>query len=148
MMGNIAVAVDGTEESRAALKFAVDLARREEASLTGVFVMDAGWADFIGNDWQSSRNARQGFLDYVLQDQRRHADLARAQFGAASRELLNASFSLLVDEPANALVQLMKNGSADALVAGRKVFQACGRPSAKALAKILTRKVRQPLFLL
>lgn len=147
-MSNVAVAVDGTDESCAALKFAVELVRREGASLTGVFVMDAGWADFIGNDWQSSRNARQGFLDYVLQDQRHHADAARVQFGAASRDLPNASFSLLVGEPANALVHLMKSGTADVLVAGKKVFQACGRPSAKALVKILTRKVRQPLYLL
>jgi hypothetical protein len=50
----IAVAVDGTEPARRPR-----VCHRNgtgAAELTGVFVIDNGWADFIGNDWQSSRS--------------------------------------------------------------------------------------------
>jgi len=144
-LARIAVTVDGTSASTAVLQRAVATARASGASLIGVFVIDAGWADFIGSDWQSSRNARQGFLDYVHEEQRRHADAARAQFNAATQDLPDARFSLLVGEPAEEVVRLMANGGADMLFAGSGVFQACGRPSVKSLARILRRRVRQPL---
>lgn len=147
MSDRIAVTVDGTPACEGALRHAVALARRGGAGLTGVFVLDAGWADFIGNDWQSSRNARQGFLDYILQEQQRYATAARSQFAAATAGLPDASFALLVGEPAEELVRMMNAGAAVALVAGQSAFRECGRPSSKALVRTLVRKVRQPVHI-
>lgn len=142
----IAVAVDGSAASAAALAFAIDLAKRERKPLSGVFVIDSGWADFIGNDWQSSRNARQGFLDYVLDELQKQAELARQQFAAATSALPAASFISLTGVPAEALCELMRRDEFSALVLGRSVFQCCGRPSVKRLAKDLGKEVCQPLY--
>ena len=147
MTSRIAVTVDGTSECESALQRAVDMARLQGAALTGVFVVDSAWADFIGNDWQSSRNARQGFLDYMREEQLRQAAMAEEQFRAATSDIANAQFTLLEGDPADALVRMMDSSDVDVLVAGKTVFRACGRPSAKALPGILSRKVRQPLLL-
>ncbi|MCX7176145.1 MAG: universal stress protein [Proteobacteria bacterium] len=147
-MTTIAVAIDGTEASAAALVFAVDKARLEEARLHGVFVLDTGWADFIGNDWQSSRNARQGFLDYVRGELEKQSERARRQFVGATADWPNSSFTTLPGDPAEALAGLMGRGEADAMVLGEAVYRTCGRPSVKNLAKQLKKVVRQPLFVL
>jgi len=147
-MATIAVAVDGTEASAAALAFALDKARSEEAQLQGIFVLDTGWADFIGNDWQSSRNARQGFLDYIRSELEKQSELARQQFAAATADWPQARFTMLPGDPALALTELMQRGEADAMVLGEKVFQDCGRPSVKMLAKLLLQNVRQPVFVI
>ena len=145
-MTTIAIAVDGTEASAAALAFAIGKARAERAQLNGIFVLDTGWADFIGNDWQSSRNARQGFLDYIRNQLEQQSELARRQFAAATAGWANSRFACLPGDPAEILTGLMQRGEADAMVLGKAVFQACGRPSVKSLGKLLKRKVRQPVF--
>ena len=147
-MATIAVAVDGTEASAAALAFAIGKARREDARLTGVFLLDSGWADFIGNDWQSSRNARQGFLDYVRAELEKQQERAQQQFSAATIMHAQASFSALTGDPAESLTAFMRRGEADMLVIGAAAFVACGRPSAKVLAATLSREVRQPVYVL
>ena len=80
---NIVVAVDGSEASQEAVDHAVNMARHGKAALTGIFILDAQWPDFIGNDWQSSKGARQGFLDHIRIEQEAQADAARAQFESA-----------------------------------------------------------------
>lgn len=145
-MATIAVAVDGTEASAAALAFAVDKAMREDARLTGVFVLDSGWADFIGNDWQSSRNARQGFLDYVRGELEKQEELARRQFAQATPALSRKDFATLAGDPAGSLAEFMGRGEADALVIGSTAFQSIGRPSARRLVAELKSEVRQPLY--
>jgi nucleotide-binding universal stress UspA family protein len=145
-MPTIAIAIDGTKASAAALAFAVDMARTEQARLNGIFVLDTGWADFIGNDWQSSRNARQGFLDYVRNELEQQMELARQQFEAATAQYPNASFRTLPGDPAEALANLMQGGETDAMVLGSAVYQTCGRPSVKGLAKFLKKSVRQPVY--
>jgi nucleotide-binding universal stress UspA family protein len=143
----VAVAVDGSPASRNALDHAVRLARGRNCALAGVFVLDSGWADFIGNDWQSSRDARQSFLDYVLDQQRQQAEEARRQFAAATAGWPDACFAVVAGDPCEALCELMARGDADTLVAGREVFQVCGRPSLKSLARNLTRRIAQPVII-
>jgi nucleotide-binding universal stress UspA family protein len=143
----IVVAVDGSEASRGALEQALRLAREQGRPLAGVFVLDSGWADFIGNDWQSARNARQGFLDYVrghLEDQ---AEAARRQFEVATAGFGDVHFSIVTGDPLESLCALMAQGHAEMLVAGREVFQVCGRPSVKRLAKDLPRRIKQPVVI-
>lgn len=147
-MATIAVAVDGTEASAAALAFAIDKAANEGARLAGVFLLDSGWADFIGNDWQSSRNARQGFLDYVHAELEKQQELARRQFAAATPSIEDASFYALAGDPAESLAAFMRCGEADMLVIGGDAFIAYGRPSAKTLVATLKREVRQPVYVL
>jgi nucleotide-binding universal stress UspA family protein len=144
-VATIAVAVDGTEASAAALAFAVSKAQREDARLMGVFVIDGGWADFIGNDWQSSRNARQGFLDYVRAELEKQEESARRQFAAASPSVSRKEFATLAGDPAPTLAALMERGEADELVIGRTAFQSIGRPSARRLVAMLKSEIRQPL---
>jgi nucleotide-binding universal stress UspA family protein len=139
MPGAIAVAVDGSEASAAALAHALRLAG--EADLLGVFVLDAGWADYIGNDWQSSRNARQDFLDYVRGHLERQAEEARRQFAAAVGSRPGAHFRVLAGDPLEELCRFMAGGEAATLVAGREVFQVCGRPSCKSLTRDLAKRI-------
>jgi len=143
----IAVAIDGSEASAAALAFAIDLAKHEGKPLSGIFVLDSGWADFIGNDWQSSRNARQGFLDYVLEQLQKQEVLARDQFSVAAGAVPGACFVSLTGIPAAALCELMRRDEFSALVLGKEVFQCCGRPSVKRLAADLRKEVSKPLYL-
>jgi nucleotide-binding universal stress UspA family protein len=147
MSGAIAVAVDGSPASEAALRHALGLARERRQTLRGVFVLDTGWADFIGNDWQSAAGARQGFLDYVRRNLEAQAEAARQQFSAATAEVADASFEVVPGDPLAALVELMADGSASLLVAGRDVFQVCGRPSVRLLPRELPKRVRQPVVI-
>jgi len=137
----VAVAVDGTAASEAALARAVAIARERECALAGVFVVDTGWPDFIGNDWQSSRNARQGFLDYVRGQLEEQGEQARRQFEAAAAAVPQARFEVLAGEPADTLCDIVGTGAATLLFAGSEVFRDCGRPSAKGLARTLARRL-------
>jgi nucleotide-binding universal stress UspA family protein len=145
--GSVAVAIDGSPASEAALRHALGVARERGKPLTGIFVFDTGWADFIGNDWQSAAGARQGFLDYVRGQIETQADLARLQFIEATDGVAEAAFEVIPGDPLDALTEMMAGGEADMLVAGREVFQVCGRPSVKRLAKELPRRVRQPVVI-
>lgn len=143
--GNIVVAVDGSEVSEGALDHAVYLAVDGHASLTGIFVVDSKWPDFIGNDWQSARGARQGFLDYVRWEQEEQAQLARAQFSLATHGMDRAVFTVHAGDPASVL--LAQSANAEVLIASRRVFQISGRPSLKSLAATLSKKASCPLML-
>jgi nucleotide-binding universal stress UspA family protein len=147
MTGMITVAVDGSPASEAALSYALGVARERRQPLRGVFVLDTGWADFIGNDWQSAAGARQGFLDHVRRELEAQAEAARRQFSAATAGIADADFEIVPGDPLDTLVELMAGGSADMLVAGRDVFQVCGRPSVKLLARELPRRIRQPVVI-
>lgn len=144
---HIVVAVDGSEASKEALDQAVALARQSHAALTGVFVIDAGWPDYIGNDWQSSKGARQGFLDYVRQEQEQQAEAARGQFESAASDLPSATFSLLAGDPVEVLTQLASEPSGDLLVLNKRVFQVSGRPSLKTLGRRIAERARRPYLL-
>lgn len=52
---------------------AVRLAREKQAHLTGLFIMDATWNEFIGHDWLSGSNARAGFLNYIQDEEKLEA---------------------------------------------------------------------------
>ena len=131
----------------AALEQALRLAREQGRPLVGVFVLDSGWADYIGNDWQSARNARQGFLDYIRGQLENQAEEARRQFEAATASFADARFSIVTGDPLEALCDLMTEGNAQMLVAGREVFQVCGRPSVKRAGRELPRRIRQPVMI-
>jgi nucleotide-binding universal stress UspA family protein len=137
----IAVAVDGSPASNASLAEALRLAREQHRPLVGVFVLDTGWADYIGNDWQSAAGARQGFLDYIRSQLEAQAEVARTQFIAATSDYAKAEFRVIPGEPVDTLCELVEHGDADVLLAGREVFQVCGRPSVKRLSRDLTRRI-------
>jgi len=140
--------VDGAEASVEALNYAVYLARQSSSALTGIFVVDGGWPDFIGNDWQSAKGARQGFLDYVQREQEEQAQAAQRQFDEASVCLEYTHFTVLVGAPTETLVTLANDLDTCLLITTCRVFQVSGRPSLKALAKTLAQKASRPLLLL
>ena len=137
----IAVAIDGSPASTASLAEAVRRARAEQRPLCGLFILDTGWADYIGNDWQSAAGARQAFLDYIRAQLEAQAEAARQQFVAATGDLATASFAIVPGEPLEALCEFMARGEAEMLIAGREVFQVCGRPSTRRLARDLARRL-------
>ncbi len=145
--GNIVVAVDGSEASQSALDHAVNLARQSNMTLTGIFIIDTQWADFIDNDWQSAKGARQGFLDYIRKEQEEQAEAARAQFAHATQGMGQISFSVHAGDPTEVLVEQASSENTGILVAGRRVFQVSGRPSLKSLAATLAKKASRPLLL-
>ena len=145
---HILVAVDGSAASAPALEHALWLARQGDASLTGLFVLDSGWPDFIGNDWQSSRGARQGFLDQVAREQQAQAQAARAQFELAAGALPGARFLVLAGDPTGVLLERLQDPETDLLIFGRRTFQVSGRPSLKAAAATLAKRGKGALMLL
>ena len=146
-MKNIVVAVDGSDVSQGALDHAVALARQNNAALTGVFVIDGGWPDYIGNDWQSSKGARQGFLDYIREEQEQQAKAARGQFERATNGLPATQFELLAGDPTEVVVKLASEPSDDFLILNQRVFQVSGRPSLKSLGKLLAGVARRPYLM-
>lgn len=144
---HIQVAVDGCEASQAALEQAVWLARQGASILTGFYILDTGWPDFIGNDWQSSSGARRGFLEQVGREQQDQSDAARAQFEAATLGLPGARFTLLSGDPVLVLVQRLNDPKTDVLAFGRRTFQVSGRPSLKGAATTLVKQGLRPLLL-
>lgn len=146
--GNIVVAVDGSEASQGALNHAVELARQSNTPLTGFFIIDTQWADFIGNDWQSSKGSRQGFLDYIRKEQEEQAEAARSQFEQATQGMAQASFSVHAGDPTAVMIEQASSEDTGMLIAGRRVFQVSGRPSLKSLATTLAKKASRPLLLL
>ncbi len=145
--GNIVVAVDGSEASQGALDHAVSLARQSNTALTGIFVIDSQWGDFIDNDWQSAKGARQGFLDYIRDEQEQQAAAARAQFVQATEGMGQVSFSVHAGDPTEVLVEHASSANTGILVASRRVFQVSGRPSLKSLAATLAKKASRPILL-
>jgi nucleotide-binding universal stress UspA family protein len=146
-MQQIVVAVDGSEASQQALSHAIHLARQGHSSLTGVFVIDGEWPDYIGNDWQSSKGSRQGFLDYIQAEQQQQAESARLQFEDAARGMPDANFSLKTGDPAGVLIDMAQEDTTDLLVLSRRVYQVSGRPSLRTLGERLAKKATRPFLL-
>ncbi len=144
----ILVAVDGSEASAAALLLAVQLARQGPATLTGLFVIDTGWADFIGNDWQSSSNARRGFLTHIRAEQEEQAETARRQFESATAGLAAARFEVATGDPVRVLLACLADPDTGLLIFGQRTFQVSGRPSLGSAARTLAHKGQGPLLLL
>lgn len=142
----IVVAVDGSVASQEALDHIVEIARQSNASLTGVFVIDSQWVDYIGNDWQSAKASRQTFLDYIRVEQEQQATAARSQFEGATQGLSNAQFSLLAGDPTDVIVGIANDDETDLLALSQRVFQVSGRPSLKSLAARLTKKATRPIM--
>jgi len=148
MTSMIVVAVDGSEVSEPAVKQAVELARQRQLALAGFFILDGGWPDYIGNDWQSTKSSRQGFLDYIREEQEAQAEAARMQFERAVNGLPNAIFKVLGGDPIKLLTQLACAPDTELFITSKRVFQVSGRPSLKSLAKTLAQKSTQPILLL
>jgi nucleotide-binding universal stress UspA family protein len=144
---NIVVAVDGSEASLEALNCAVEMARQSKSALRGFFIMDGGWPDFIGNDWQSAKGARQGFLDHIREEQEQQAEAARLQFETAAEGIADSRFSILAGDPTEMLIIKANATDTDLLIVGQRIFQVSGRPSLRSLSKRLAAKATRPLML-
>lgn len=143
----IVVAVDGSDASQEALNYAVDLARQCNAALTGLFIIDGGWSDYIGNDWQSPQNVRQEFLDYIHKEQEQQAEAARQQFESAVDGIKDSKFMVLGGDPIEMLITTAMAEDTDLFIVGKRVFQVSGRPSLRSLGKRLAAKATRPLML-
>lgn len=148
MFDRIVAVVDGSAVSQPVIDKAAALAGRFDCELAGIFVVDGGWPDYIGNDWQSSTGARQGFLDHVRREQEEQGEKARTQFTGATAGLQRSHFEIVGGDPISTLVALATNPATGLLIVSRRVFQVSGRPSLKTLAKTLAAKSTQPLLLM
>jgi len=75
----ILLALDSSEKT---MDEAVKAAREKNAFLTGLFVLDATWNEYIGHDWLSGSNARAGFLDYVKNEEQLESERTIKAFEA------------------------------------------------------------------
>jgi nucleotide-binding universal stress UspA family protein len=148
VFGRIIAVIDGADASRPAVETAAALAGQFGCELVGVFVVDGGWPDYIGNDWQSAAGARQGFLDYIRSEQEAQAEAARAQFDAATQRLASARFEVMAGDPTTVVTELAGDDATGLLITSKRVFQVSGRPSLKGLARALSTKATRPLLLL
>ncbi|MEM5789310.1 MAG: universal stress protein [Syntrophobacteraceae bacterium] len=73
----ILLALDSSDK---AIDEAVKVAREKNAKLTGIFVLDSTWNEYIGHDWLSGSNARAGFLDYIKTEEDLEAGRATERF--------------------------------------------------------------------
>jgi nucleotide-binding universal stress UspA family protein len=148
MFERIVVAVDGSEVCEPALNYAVNLARQNNANLTGVFVVGGSWPDFIEGDWESTHAARHSYQNSLRRRQEDQALAAHRQFEEAAGGLEDLHFSVLTGDPAEVLIRLANTNGVGLLVASRRVYRASGRPSIKFLAKTLSQQASRPLLLL
>jgi len=123
------------------------MARLSKSALAGFFVLDSQWPDFIGNDWQSARGSRQGFLDYIREEQEQQAETARRQFEAAARGIENSGFSILAGDPTEVLITKANAADTGLLIVGQRIFQVSGRPSLRSLGRRLIAKATRPVML-
>jgi nucleotide-binding universal stress UspA family protein len=84
----ILVALDSSEKT---IDEAVRFAKEKDASLTGIFVLDATWNEYIGHDWLSGSNARAGFLDYVKNEETLEAERMLREFEARTSAVAQES---------------------------------------------------------
>jgi nucleotide-binding universal stress UspA family protein len=148
LFNRIVAVVDGSAASQPVVDGTVALAGRFGCELAGIFVIDDGWPDYIGNDWQSTEGVRQEFLDHVGREQEAQAAKARAQFAAATASLPRSSFKVIVGDPIATVAALASDPATGLLAVSRRVFQVSGRPSLKSMARTLAAKATQPLLLL
>ena len=142
----VIVAVDGSPVSEKPLQLATYIVGPAHIPLTGIFVIDSKWPDFIGHDWQSSCYARQGFLDYVHQQQEHQAHLAHSQFEQHTQALTGARFVKQVGDPTEIMIQLANSPQTSLLILSRDVFQICGRPSSRHIAQQVVNKASRPVL--
>ena len=116
MFERIVAIVDGAAASQPAVDAAAALARQFASDLVGIFVVDGGWPDYIGNDWQSAAGARQGFLDYMRSEQETQAARARDQFGAVAGDLARARFEVMAGDPVTVVTELASDYATGLLV--------------------------------
>ena len=69
------------DDSAKASAVALDLAKKYNADLTVLFVLDATWNTYVGHDWLSGSNSRADFLDWVKDEEAKAADRTLAAFG-------------------------------------------------------------------
>jgi nucleotide-binding universal stress UspA family protein len=103
---NILVVLDGNTGT---LDEAARLARERGASLTGLFVREAGWNDYLGHDWLSGSNARSGFLDYVA-DQERALETAVTESFPPRTAGLSATLKIAAGRVAEEIVREARQG--------------------------------------
>ena len=100
-----------------------------------------------GNDWQSTKSARQEFLDYIRKEQEQQAEAARQQFASAADGIEASSFTVLGGDPIETLITQANAPGTDMLVVGQRIFQVSGPPSLRSLSKRLPAKSTWPLTL-
>jgi nucleotide-binding universal stress UspA family protein len=75
------------DDSAKASAFALELAKKCNAELAVLFVLDATWNVYVGHDWLSGSNSRADFLDWIKEEESKAADSALAAFGALAGDI-------------------------------------------------------------
>jgi nucleotide-binding universal stress UspA family protein len=68
------------DSSQKAIDEAVRLAKERGAGLTALFVLDSTWSEYIGHDFLSGSNAREGFLNYISDNENALAEKTVQEF--------------------------------------------------------------------
>jgi nucleotide-binding universal stress UspA family protein len=97
------------DSSHSAVNEAVRLAKERGASLTALFVLDASWSEYIGHDWLSGSNAREGFLNYISDNENALAEKTVQEFKKRA-EGLAYEIKMVPGRVADEIIKELKNG--------------------------------------
>jgi nucleotide-binding universal stress UspA family protein len=75
------------DDSTKTSSLALELAKRCDAELAVLFVLDATWNVYVGHDWLSGSNSRADFLDWIKEEESKAADNALAAFAALAGDI-------------------------------------------------------------
>ena len=109
-MENILAGYDGSPSARHAVAFAVDLAQRFEARLHVLVVARAP-------DWGAIELERKEMVDYELRHATEVLDEIKAKLAASN---VQASFDLVIGQPAKEIVLYAEQHAIDHLVVGHR----------------------------
>jgi nucleotide-binding universal stress UspA family protein len=113
LIGNVLVAVDGSENSERALDFALDFAEKYAAALTVVNVSESSAvAAFTGDGMVSVARDLRRFHEEILEKALAHAK--------NSHPSMNVSTSLREGDPASEIVAAATEGNFDVVVVGHR----------------------------
>ncbi|MEW5746060.1 MAG: universal stress protein [Nitrospirota bacterium] len=102
----ILLALDSSPD---AIEEAVRLAKERGASLTALFVLDASWSEYIGHDWLSGSNAREGFLTYISDNENALAEKTVQEFKERARGVAS-EIKMVAGRVPDEILRELKNG--------------------------------------
>jgi nucleotide-binding universal stress UspA family protein len=87
MEGRILLVTDGSRSSQLAGGHAIKLALLWKTSLTGLFILDKGWRDLLGDEWIVNSGTRNSFYQWFEGGIKDHAEKVLREFRLQAERL-------------------------------------------------------------
>ncbi|MCS4541726.1 MAG: universal stress protein [Euryarchaeota archaeon] len=140
MFKKILLATNGSETSKKAEEYAINLAKMSNGQLTALYVVDIPqWEDRIGSDWQSSSKAREQFLSYVNEESQKEANQILKNFKTkAEKEGILAEIKFRAGTPYKEIIREARDNNFDVIILGSRRL--------KGLAKMWSDKIAEKVI--